>query len=53
VLVVDEGFVDDSVTVGFDSVDAGFASEDFDSDGLAVSLVGLSVESELADGLDA
>jgi hypothetical protein len=39
--------------VGFDSIAAGFASEDFDSDDAAVSLAGLSVESELPDDLGA
>lgn len=52
-LVADEGFVDDSVAAGFDSVAAGFASADFDSDDAAVSLAGLSVESELPDALEA
>jgi hypothetical protein len=53
VLVVDEGFADDSEVVDFDSVAAGFASEDFESVDSAVSLAGLSVESELPDALGA
>jgi hypothetical protein len=53
VLVVDEGFGDDSVDVDFDSAAAGFASADFDSDAAAASLVGTSSDEELPDDLDA